>query len=219
MRARLCVAISLVSASAFAEPPGSYHGALELESGWAWSEGDPRIERWGPIWGVHYYLSDALAIGVRGLVFTHNADTEFNFDVRRASRVSMVLDEYQWQGELTVTYALLHGSRWIVSYDAYALAGTGVLSARPVPVFDPDNRMFDFRLSPSFGGGLGLRIFIGRWLATSIELRDFAHVGRHESESIASDPTNRSTWYGPVGITNDIQLQIGFSVFAPFPSP
>jgi hypothetical protein len=210
-----CSLAFTVSTPALAQPEHGYHGALEAQSGWTWGEGDPHMERWGPSWAVRYWLRDVLALGLTGMVYTHDADTDFNFDVRRASRISFPLDEYQWQSEFTVTYAFLHGGRGLFHLDAYAVLGVGVLSTRAVPVFDPDHRAFDFRLGATFGGGAGMRIFISRWFATSLELRDFAWCGRHENETIAQDPTNRATWYGPTKVNDNVQLQLGFSIFAP----
>jgi len=207
--------VSMVTARAAAEPERGYHGRLEAQSSWTWGEGDPRMERWGPSAGVRYYLRDVLALGVDGVFFTHNADGDFNFQVRRATRVTMPLDEYQWQAQFTVTYAFLHGGWRILHFDAYGLAGAGVLSARPVPVFDPDNRKFDFRPSATFGLGLGLRFFISRWFATSLEVRDFAWCGHHESDTITSDPSDRAAWYGPATFNDNLQLVLGFSLFAP----
>ena len=211
------LAVLLASAAARAEPPPSYHNALELQCGWAWSEGDPAIERWGPTWAVHYYLRDALALGVRGMAYTRNADSDFDFEMRRATRIPTVLDEWQWEAELTLTYAFLHGGGSLFHFDAYASGGVGVISTRPIPVVDPDNRVFDFRLSSSFGGALGVRVFVSRWFAATAEVRDFAFFAHHENATIAADPLDRATWYAPTTLADDLELQVGLSVFAPVP--
>src|SRR4051812_10973563 len=104
-----CAAVFLVSARALSDPTRGYHGALELQNGWAWTESDPRVDHNGPTWGIQLWLRDALALGVRGMVYTANADNELNFGLRRATRVIEPIEEYQWQSELTVTYVLIHG--------------------------------------------------------------------------------------------------------------
>jgi len=67
--------------------------------------------------------------------------------------------------------------------------------------------------------GIGLRIFLNRWFAVTAELRDYIYVEQLENTQVAStqqaqrDP---GTWYGDKPLTNNVQAQVGISVFLPF---
>jgi outer membrane beta-barrel protein len=201
---------------------GSYHHALELQSGWAWSEGSPLMDRSGPTFAVAFYPRRFVAIGFRGTVYTDNADTDFDFQLNRATHTPLPIDAYQWPGELTVLYAPLHGHLAFLGFDAYLLAGAGLISTQPVPVIDPDHRAFGSKVSGSFGGGGGLRLFFGRWFAATFEVRDFAFFGHHEAITVAAtaaDRANPATWYAATALTDNVQLIVGLSLFAPVPLP
>jgi hypothetical protein len=59
----------------------------------------------------------------------------------------------------------------------------------------------------------------------NLEVRDYIYDEQLENTCVASntnkcdgstDPTNSATWYGSSSITNNVQAQLGFSVFLPF---
>ena len=53
------------------------------------------------------------------------------------------------------------------------VGGVGLISTRPIPVIDPDNRGFDWETKVAFNAGIGLHIFFNRWLAATLEVRDY----------------------------------------------
>jgi hypothetical protein len=101
----------------------------------------------------------------------------------------------------------------------------GAIATRPIAVVDPDNRTFEFKPRLSFHVGGGLRIFFNRWFAVVAELSDYIFFDELENPGIAKgiaangnpkaqDPT---TWTAPeTSFTNNVQAQVGFSVFLPF---
>jgi outer membrane beta-barrel protein len=108
---------------------------------------------------------------------------------------------------------------FIFHYDAFIDGGVGVIRTRPIPVIDPDNRKFDWNNYVNFDVGIGFRIFFNRWLAAVLEVRDIMYFEKIEATTIAANPadqTNPSTWYDKdTHFTNDVQLQIGISMFLP----
>src|SRR5262249_47091388 len=160
------------------------------------------------------------AVGLNGNFYSGlNQDSYFNFQHRRSTRVAVPLTEYSWSAALNFTYVPVYGKfaafgSFIFSYDLYATAGVGAISTRPIPVIDPDNRKFDFAPKVCFNLGVGLRIFVTRWLAITGEIRDYIYPEQLEALTIAtgpvgkpSDPTspaNPKTWLQDgVDITNN----------------
>ena len=95
--------------------------------------------------------------------------------------------------------------------------------SRPIAVIDPDNRKFDWNTNLSFALGLGLRVFMNRWFAVTAEIRDYIYVEQVENTSIGRtqaqqrDRNDKDTpWIGSKPLTNNVQAQIGISVFLPF---
>ena len=78
-------------------------------------------------------------------------------------------------------------------------------------------------LARHFGGGI--RIFFTRWLAGMIEFRDYMFLDELENPSIATgtaangtpNAQDQATWIADdLSFTNNIQVQLGISVFLPF---
>ena len=78
-----------------------------------------------------------------------------------------------------------------------------------------------------FNIGIGLRVFLTRWLAVTAEVRDYIYPEQLENTSIATgpvgqptnptSPSNPNTWLeNGVDITNNFQANVGLSFFLPF---
>jgi outer membrane beta-barrel protein len=184
---------------------------------------DQFVSHDAPGLALNYYLTQVLAIGVNGNWYGGiNAPSDFNFQNRRAALISVPLTEYQYSGDLNFTYVPMYGKfagfgDFIFHYDAFIDGGVGVISTRPIPVIDPDNRKFDWNNYVNFDVGIGFRIFFNRWLAAVLEVRDIMYFEKIEATTIsASQPTSPATWYDPnTHFTNDIQMQVGLSMFLP----
>lgn len=185
----------------------------------------------GPGIALNYYLTNAIAVGINGNLYAGmNSNSDFNFQTSRAGRVGEPVTEYAWNANANVQYVPAYGkfagfSNFIFHWDFYAVAGIGAISTRPIAVIDPDNRSFQFK--PKINGrvGLGLRIFINRWFAAMFEVSDYIFADELENPSIASGinakgkpkAQDESTWLAPdSSFTNNVQAQVGFSVFLPF---
>jgi len=209
-----------------------YH-RVELTPYWGFTLNDQFVNHPGPGLNANFYITNVFAVGLNGNFYSGlNGDSDFNFQTRRATRVAVPLNEYSWSAALNFTYVPVYGKfagfgSFIFSYDLYATGGVGAISTRPIPVIDPDNRKFDFEPKVCFNLGIGLRIFVTRWLAITGEIRDYIYPEKLENLSIAtgpigqpSDPTspsNPNTWLQDgVSITNNFQANVGLSFFLPF---
>jgi outer membrane beta-barrel protein len=200
-----------------------YH-RVELQPSWTLTLNDQFVDHPGPALAINYYITNVLAIGLGGGYY-FNSDKKFNAETRRAARVAVPLTEYQWQGALNFTYVPMYGkfagfSDFIFHYDAYIVGGVGAISARPIAVVDPDNRSFKWGdPKVDFNAGIGLRIFFNRWFAFDLEVRDYIFFDKLENTSVATGSVaaaDEKTWYGDTKLTNNVQAQVGVSIFLPF---
>lgn len=186
----------------------------------------------GPGLALNFYVNNVMAVGVNGNFYAAlNAPSSFNFQTSRASRVGIPITEYAWNANANFTYVPAYGKfagfgDFIFHYDLYVLGGVGAIASRPIAVVDPDNRTFEYKPRLSFHVGGGLRIFLNRWFAVVAELSDYIFVDELENPTIVKgrDPADNipfaqksSTWTSDQKpFTNNVQAQVGFSVFLPF---
>ena len=198
---------------------------VELNPFWAITLNDQYVSHPGPGISLNYWITQVLAVGVNGTYYQpFNNESEFNFLVRRAARIAVPLTEYQWNANLNFTYVPIAGKfagfgDFIFQYDAYLVGGVGGISTRPIPTIDPDNRFFDWEPKLAFNLGIGLRIFFNRWFAATMEVRDYIFNDKLENTEIAptlEEQQNPDTWFGEDSLTNNVQAQVGLSIFIPF---
>lgn len=196
---------------------------FELNPYWSFSLNDQFVGHPAPGLAINYYITNVLAIGVNGNYYRpFNVDSEFNAQVRRAARVAVPLTEYDWSAALNFTYVPAYGKfagfgDFIFHYDAYVVGGVGAISTRPIAVIDPDNRNFEFEPKLGFNAGIGLRIFFNRWFAAMLEVRDYIFNDKLENLQIdQANPTDKNTWTDQTSLTNNVQAQLGVSIFLPF---
>jgi len=72
----------------------------------------------------------------------------------------------------------------------------------------------------AFNAGVGLRIFFNRWFAAMLEMRDYIYSEKLENLTVGAtqqEQQDKSKWFATSGqITNNVQAQLGVSVFLPF---
>lgn len=185
---------------------------------------DQFVSHDAPGLALNYYITQVLAVGVNANWYDGlNAEEDFNFENRRSARIAVPLNDYQLSADLNFTYVPMYGKfagfgDFIFHYDAYVEGGVGLIRTKPLSIIDPDNRSFPtWNNLVNFDLGIGFRIFFNRWLAATLEVRDLIYSEKLESTVVSqTDPTNQSLWYDTgTHITNDVQLQLGLSVFLP----
>jgi outer membrane beta-barrel protein len=201
-----------------------YH-RFEMAPYWGFTLNDQFVSHPGPGLDLNFYITNVLAIGLNGNFYGGlNGDSSFNFEVRRSARVATPLNEYREGANFNFTYVPIYGKfagfrKFIFHYDVDLVGGVGFIDTRPIAVIDPDNRSFQFKPKLDFDIGIGLRIFFNRWFAMNLAVRDYIYDEQLEATTIASTTVqqqNPSTWYGSSSITNNVQAQLGISVFLPF---
>jgi outer membrane beta-barrel protein len=203
---------------------------FEIMPFWGVTLNDQFVKHPGAGLGINYYITEVMAVGVNGQYFggipnfDFNVDSAFNAQVRRAARVGVPLTEYAWSAAANFTYVPANGKfagfqNFIFHYDAYVVGGIGVLSTKPIPVIDPDFRNFEYKPKPAFNAGIGLKIFLNRWFAAVLEVRDYIFLDELENLEIGETNDARAdeaSWEGKSTLTNNVQAQLGVSVFIPF---
>ncbi len=208
---------------------------FEIQPYFAISLNDQFVTHDAPGLALNYYITQVLAVGINGAWYgSLNSDSDFNFQNRRAARIAVPLNDYQLAADLNFTYVPMYGKfagfgDFIFHYDAYVDGGVGLIRTKPIPVIDPDNRFFDWNNLVNFDVGIGLRIFFNRWLAAVLEVRDIMYFEKIENTQVATGPAvgpgnalygnsplNPAHWYDPnTHFTNDVQMQVGLSLFLP----
>jgi outer membrane beta-barrel protein len=196
---------------------------LELQPFWQVPLNDQFVGHSGPGLGLNFWITNVLAVGVSGNYYEpFNSDSVFNFQTRRSARVSVPLTEYQWNANLNFTYTPVIGKfsgfgDFIFQYDVYVVGGVGAISTRPIPVIDPDNRGFNWQTNIAFNAGVGLHVFLNRWLAVTLEVRDYVFNDTLENTAIVEgSERDTTTWTDETQLTNNVQAQMGVAIFFPF---
>ena len=97
---------------------------FELMPYWGFTLNDQFVSHPRPGLALNYYITNVLAVGVeRQLLPGLNGDSDFNFQNRRATRLAVPLNEYQWSAALNFTYVPMYGKfagfgSFIFHYDA-----------------------------------------------------------------------------------------------------
>jgi outer membrane beta-barrel protein len=205
---------------------------FEIQPYFNFTLNDQFVSHNGPGLALNYYITQVLAIGVDGVWYGGlNGESDFNFQNRRAARIAVPLNNYQFSGDLNFTYVPMYGKfagfgDFIFNYDVFISGGGGIIRTEPVPVIDPDNRKFTWNNLVNFDLGIGFRIFFTRWLAAVLEVRDLMFFDRLENTQVSTLPptdpngplnaNGQVPWLDPdTHFTNDVQLQLGLSIFLP----
>jgi outer membrane beta-barrel protein len=169
---------------------------------------------------LNYYLTDVLALGVEGQIFTAQKREPFDLIGRQARRLPTV-NEYNWSAALNFHYVPVYGKfaildKKLVTWEVLFTAGIGVAQSSVIerdisyPGFD------NFLIQPNIGAGM--RFFLNRALTISMGFRDYMFIDQFE-------PTNRSATMNTTAdqakenadssFINNVMFQIGLSVWFP----
>ena len=199
----------------------------ELAPSAAFTINDPYVSHPALSIAFNYWWTNVLALGVSFLWYQwgriENRESDLNFFVRRSTRLAIPITEWQLGAYLNFTYVPFYGkfavfNEFIFQWDAYIVGGVGLMRTRPVPVVDPEVREFSFGNRVAFNLGLGIRVFLSRWLGIFLEFRDYAYLEQFENLTVSvTARQNPDTWVADSPtFTNNITAQIGFTMFLPF---
>jgi outer membrane beta-barrel protein len=201
---------------------------VELAPSAGFTVNDPYVFR--PALGValNYWWTNVLAVGVnfnwyQGLGNARNGGQDLNFFVRRSTRLAVPITEWQLGANLNFTYVPLYGkfsmfNEFIFQWDAYIVGGVGLMRTRPIPVVDPTVREFEYGNRIAFNAGIGIRIFLSRFLSIYTEIRDYLYLEKLENREVAlgADRLDPNTWLSGNELTNNVTVHVGLTVFFPF---
>ena len=201
------------------------NGRVEIAPSVGFTVNDPYVSHPSGGLGINYWWTNVLAVGINFLWYQGlENESDLNFFVRRSTRLAVPITEYQLGAHLNFTYVPLYGkfamfNEYIFQWDAYIVGGVGMMRTRPVAVVDPEIRQFDFDWRVAFNVGIGLRVFVTRWLAIFAELRDYAYLERLENLQVAlgADRQDPATWLAEsASLTNNVTAHLGITLFFPF---
>lgn len=157
-----------------------------------------------------YHFNDAVALGANVMGgFGFNTGLADEVSSQRADRVDGFSDQ-GLLGSVELVYTPLIGKfalfgRSIVNYDIHILLGGGA-SIRGGDSADVEN------LSPMAVAGIGLRTFVGDWMAVNIEVRDYIYSAKLNAVAGAADDGGTAA---QSEVSNNFAVTMGFGFFFP----
>ena len=200
----------------------------ELAPSVAFTLNDPYLKHYGLGFAYNYWFTNVLAVGLNFIWYDWGNNpldrgTSFPPRLQNQFRVGVPINDWQFGLWANFTYVPFYGKfkvrKKIFQWDAYLIGGVGLMRTQPIPVFDPQNRSFDWQTNVAFNVGAGLRIFLTRYLTFFTEFRAYMWPDQFENVQVAPDPDDQvdsSTWLqtGSTFVANT-SIQIGFTLFLP----
>ena len=204
---------------------------FELAPSAAFTLNDPYLKRYGLGMAMNYWFTNVLAVGLNFIWYDWcnekrrpcsplDRGTDLVDRVADQFRLGVPVNDWQFGLWANFTYVPFYGKfkvrKTIFQWDSYLIGGVGLMRTQPIPQFDP-NRSFDWQTNVSFNVGVGLRIFMTRYLTFFTEFRAYMWPDQFEN----ADPADRgnpdpSVWLdsGSTFVANT-SIQIGITLFLP----
>jgi len=201
------------------------NGRFELAPSLAMTVNDQYVSHPALAIGLNYWVTNVLAVGASFLWYQGvESESDLNFSVRRSTRLAVPITEYQLGAHLNFTYVPIYGkfsmfNDSIFQWDSYLVGGVGMMRTRPVAVVDPAVRSFDFDWRVAFNAGIGLRVFVTKYLTVFGEFRDYIYLEKLENleVSLGADREDEATWIDEnATLTNNMTVHLGVTLFFPF---
>jgi outer membrane beta-barrel protein len=200
------------------------NGRIELAPSIAFTVNDQYVTHDAVGGALNYWISNVLAVGANVLWYQGlESESDLNFHVRRSTRLAVPVTQYQFGAHLNFSYVPIYGkfsmfSEYIFQWDTYLIGGVGMMRTKPIPVVDPAIRTFNYGLRVAFNVGLGLRVFVTRYLTVFAELRDYMYLEKLENRDVSLDAReNSNTWLAKdATLTHNVAAQVGLTLFFPF---
>ena len=201
------------------------NGRFELAPSLAMTVNDQYVSHPALAVGLNYWVTNVLAVGASFLWYQGvESESDLNFSIRRSTRLAVPITEYQLGAHLNFTYVPIYGkfsmfNDSIFQWDSYLVGGVGMMRTRPVAVVDPAVRTFDFDWRVAFNAGIGIRVFLTKYLTVFGEFRDYIYLEKLENleVSLGADREDESTWIDEnATLTNNMSVHLGVTLFFPF---
>ncbi|HEV8320155.1 MAG TPA: outer membrane beta-barrel domain-containing protein [Myxococcota bacterium] len=181
---------------------------LEVGPAIALTLNDPFVQHTGLGVMVDFHLTEALSVGLRGLFFFDN-NTEVIRETVRLQSVPL-LNRYDWAAALTMHYVPFYGKfslfrRTVLHFDAYVGGGIGAISTTVLvaPTFIVSGAT---KIGPTVNVALGARLYLTKFLALYLEVRDWF---------LLIDPEDRGGEPHPPFFAGNMLFTFGATIFLP----
>ena len=167
---------------------------------------------------LNYYLTDVLALGVEGQIYTSQAREPFDLIGRQARRLPTV-NEYNWSAALNFHYVPVYGKfavldKHLIHWETYFTAGVGITQSEIIPRDPRYDAFTNILITPNVGASM--RFFLFKWLTVNVGIRDYIFVDKFE-------PTDRMTYtsassakdHADTAFINNVMFQLGVSFWIP----
>lgn len=201
------------------------NGRFELAPSIALTVNDQYVSHPALAVALNYWVTNVLAVGASFLWYQGvESESDLNFSIRRSTRLAVPITEYQLGAHLNFTYVPIYGkfemfNDAIFQWDSYLVGGVGMMRTRPVAVVDPAVRSFDFDWRVAFNAGIGIRVFVTKYLTVFGEFRDYIYLEKLENleVSLGADREDEATWIDEnATLTNNMSVHLGVTLFFPF---
>jgi len=194
-----------------------YH-RLELVPTYNVSINSPVVRHHGFGGVANFFLSETLNIALEASYYQPQ-QLEHLFLIGLDDRQVPSVNRYFWSATFNFGYVPIYGkfalfSKWIFQWEAYIQAGIGVIQTQWIPRDPANDAATNFDVL--WHVDLGTRLFITKWLALHVYIKDYMMVDKLE-------PTNRpanSTALPPENtyvsqFINNVVFGVGLGMFLP----
>ncbi|MCA9671098.1 MAG: outer membrane beta-barrel domain-containing protein [Myxococcales bacterium] len=166
---------------------------------------------------LSYHITDALSVSVLGVFYIGNV-LDQEFFTRYQFQLVPTLNRYLYTVTGNMAYVPIHGkfaifNKWIWHYEVFVTGGAGITGTEIIPRNAEHEAWTNIALT--FPIGMGGRMFITKWLAVSVTIRDFMMLDRFEPPGrtavLAADVKDDAE----TRFINNIVFQLGVSVYFP----
>ncbi|UCF46026.1 MAG: outer membrane beta-barrel domain-containing protein [Myxococcales bacterium] len=199
---------------------------FELAPSVAFTLNDPYLKHYGLGLAGNYWFTNVLAVGINFIWYDWGTNpfergTDLVPRIQNQFRLGVPINDWQFGLWANFTYVPFYGKfkvrKKIFQWDSYLIGGVGLMRTKPIAVFDPEFRSFDWRTNIAFNVGAGLRIFLTRYLTFFTEFRAYMWPDQFENTAVdPGAPEDSSTWLqsGSTFVANT-SIQLGFTLFLP----
>ncbi|MBK6848729.1 MAG: outer membrane beta-barrel domain-containing protein [Proteobacteria bacterium] len=167
---------------------------------------------------LNFFISDILAVGLRGAYYLRNI-TDEEFYVRYHFGRVPSLNKYSWEATGNFSYIPIWGkltllNRPILHWDVWLSGGVGVTRTEVIPR-DFVNEPFS-NYSLTFPAAIGARLYLTRWMAVQVALRDNMMLDRLEQPGrTLPDAAEAKAKQSDAQFINNVFATVGVSFFLP----
>ncbi len=192
-------------------------GRLELTPSWQVSLNDNMIRHHAFTGHLRYWLTDVLAVGVEGQIYT-GSFLEPKKLVGLAYRRLPTLNEYNWAAALNFHYAPIYAkfavfNKWVVHWEGMFTAGVGIVQSEVLPRNTEHRGWTNLLIAPNVG--FEARVFVTRWVTLDLGIKDYIFVDKFESVNRMQADIEMSKAEATSQLINNIMFTAGLSFWVP----